>query len=902
MHLNIDFCNKKCKIYLGDKNMKNSLQIYSYKTNNKCGISLIVLIITIIITLILIATTAISAAKSIDNANITTFARDLDVIQESIESYYVINNIIPLLADSSVMNKDELVTIARSQDIILDELTENDDLDSQFYTIDLSKINVTKIAYGNKKLGENDIFVMAYPSMTVYYPYGLNANSTMYFSITSKISNNQKIVQNETDVSITSVISSGLIKVTKTNGLANKMGVNIEVDIASDESLYMSVSSDPNRLITTIIGKNTFGFDSLSSIVNDTETIKVPTLTQAEANYIELGIKPLAERYVDILKYKNSEIIGRTRIDLSNFSNTLPTITSATLSSYTGMNTVNLVLANNDNGIKEVRYEYLTKFSEDGTIVNYYNDVTDFDSLYMANKAKKAKLANDLTTVINAPKNVRSIKVAIIDNIGNVNLYNQIIAPNLYIGYTVNTATTLSLQLTANMYSSNGIKTISFSKSTDGINFTDEQVYTLNTTINGVTTKQNLAYKVSSVNKVYIKMVAVNYDNTITETRIVIINIEQKYQIEIANKPILYTGMTAIKWNGSTWVTVSDPDTDTSWYNYSNKEWANAQTADGSMWVWIPRYVYKISNLWHTASTSGGTINTQFSDGTNDNWNVDVIGSLNTDTGAIASNNTWTNHPGFTFGSTELTGIWVAKFQASGTISAVNILPAATALRSTTISSVFTACRNMETTYGTRYGWGTSGTGIDVHLMKNVEWGAVAYLAQSKYGKNTTEVAINTSSTVTGGGTGTVYVINISQSTTGNIYGIYDMSGNTYEYTAAYINNGNTNLTKNGVDLVNVELKYKDLYTITTDSQVNNYNNAVNKKGDAIYETSGSYSGSNSWFSDFSTMPNGNSPFFAMGGLNSSTTSAGCFSFYSYTGASSTSYGFRPVLLVSTEL
>ena len=25
------------------------------------------------------------------------------------------------------------------------------------------------------------------------------------------------------------------------------------------------------------------------------------------------------------------------------------------------------------------------------------------------------------------------------------------------------------------------------------------------------------------------------------------------------------------------------------WYSYENRKWANAQTEDGSLWVWIPR-------------------------------------------------------------------------------------------------------------------------------------------------------------------------------------------------------------------------------------------------------------------------------------------------------------------------
>ena len=38
-------------------------------------------------------------------------------------------------------------------------------------------------------------------------------------------------------------------------------------------------------------------------------------------------------------------------------------------------------------------------------------------------------------------------------------------------------------------------------------------------------------------------------------------------------------------------------------------KWANAITADGSMWVWIPRYAYKITYTDSTDKSKGGTIN-----------------------------------------------------------------------------------------------------------------------------------------------------------------------------------------------------------------------------------------------------------------------------------------------------
>ncbi|MFR0823675.1 MAG: hypothetical protein ACLSHH_08785, partial [Clostridia bacterium] len=65
------------------------------------------------------------------------------------------------------------------------------------------------------------------------------------------------------------------------------------------------------------------------------------------------------------------------------------------------------------------------------------------------------------------------------------------------------------------------------------------------------------------------------------------------------NKPSLTAGMTPIKFKdpsssekGKAEKTESG---DTSWYDYNGKKWANSQTEDGSMWVWIPRYAYKVN-------------------------------------------------------------------------------------------------------------------------------------------------------------------------------------------------------------------------------------------------------------------------------------------------------------------
>ena len=136
------------------------------------------------------------------------------------------------------------------------------------------------------------------------------------------------------------------------------------------------------------------------------------------------------------------------------------------------------------------------------------------------------------------------------------------------------------------------------------------------------------------------------------------------------------------------------------------------------------------------------------------------------------------------------------------------------------------------------------------------------------------------------------------------------MSGGAWEYVAGYVNNGNGNLTTYGSTLVNAADKYKDVYKVTSDGQSNNYNNSqpttglgkptkdTGHYGDAVWETSSSYSGSGSWYSDYSYFPYSRSPFFLRGGIYYDTSDAGVFYFSHYDGNSSSSYSFRVVLPV----
>ena len=389
--------------------------------------------------------------------------------------------------------------------------------------------------------------------------------------------------------------------------------------------------------------------------------------------------------------------------------------------------------------------------------------------------------------------------------------------------------------------------------------------------------------------------------------------------IKGVNKPQLLSGMTPIKWVDGVETTTTVDDTD--WYDYSNKLWANAKTQDGSYWVWIPRYAYKISTGWHTATA--GTIDVIFlkNDTEENSSNTTIQTSGYTTTGANTSN-AYFLEPAFQNETSNTKyGFWVAKFEASvsdtadacyTSASATNcdkttltpkFLPNVYSWRYITIGNQYTVAQNMAS--NASYGWNNA----DTHMMTNYEWGAVTYLSWSTYGKNS-EVWINNSSTYTTGCAGNSVseasysgcqnAYNTSNganaSTTGNITGIYDMSGGSSEYVVAYVNNDNSNLTTYGNSIINSTIN-KNIYSKgESDDQATNYAANVNIYGDAVYETSGSYSGTG-WNSDNSYMPYSSNPWFIRGGYCINASSSGLFSFRNPSGGAFSSIGFRAVTM-----
>ena len=420
-----------------------------------------------------------------------------------------------------------------------------------------------------------------------------------------------------------------------------------------------------------------------------------------------------------------------------------------------------------------------------------------------------------------------------------------------------------------------------------------------------------------------------------------------------ASAPDLDDGMipVVISNNGITSTTTKD---NANWYNYNNKEWANVVLVSSdsrskylntsgvivdeadilAYYVWIPRYSYRIWNL--------GNISVKGQE-----QEIDIAFVSKSDTKVIGTQvGEYRTHSAFTFGDVELNGIWVGKFDTTGSTDTPTIKPNVQSLRNQNISTQFATSQKLGTsTYG-------STSKVDAHMMKNSEWGAVAYLSHSKYGVNG-EVYINNSCGFytgrSGGNVGgstainTVYTDQTSTtqdntygfytwdgylleyntqnkttthdiskvaSTTGNITGVYDMSGGVWEWIMGVFANsdgtlwsGNTTIynsgftgpvansgdTYTGVDFP--DSKYYDVYKATNGTSINGLTAC---DGGICYGHG--LSEVNNWYGDTAGFVSANSPWFSRGGGCYSGANAGSFHFNCSGGGASVSYGFRSVI------
>ena len=444
------------------------------------------------------------------------------------------------------------------------------------------------------------------------------------------------------------------------------------------------------------------------------------------------------------------------------------------------------------------------------------------------------------------------------------------------------------------------------------------------------------------------------------------------------------------------------------WYDYTNFMWANAVTVKESgtkkrseylssapgtevkmedittMWVWIPRYKYTIWSGNNEVSEEQ-LINVEFEEGINTTGTVTCVDNIltsstsnssetctDTTNGSIVNGTSTYTHPAFTFGDTELTGFWYAKFEMSTdqdstcvtsqsytncnvTGQNIYVKPDQISLRYINNANSFVNIRNMELfnnvhgfTQDTNATTSSSQTGgitndindYDIHMQKNMEWGAVTYLAYSEYGKygnslytgNYKRVYKNNYYTSSNNGTfktgysgysyntdpstsNTVLYNDLTDlgsgqgykgagaSTTGTIYGIYDMNGGAFDRTMGNMVNSSGNFYSSSAGFSTSPLeKYYDKYSYSSSDYSSQTSVSRGKLGDATKEMSKGFTGSTgSWEGSYRYMPTSSYPWLSRGGFSVNLTHFGLSdSSYNF-GAEDPSNSSRPVLVCSRD-
>lgn len=249
------------------------------------------------------------------------------------------------------------------------------------------------------------------------------------------------------------------------------------------------------------------------------------------------------------------------------------------------------------------------------------------------------------------------------------------------------------------------------------------------------------------------------------------------------NKPDLYDGMIPVYYSEGEWRVADKTNSSKNqlWYNYGESRWANAVMVNNTnyvdsevgtvvlqedilgYYVWVPRFKYKLWNDGNEISDSYNAyekgIDIVFESGVNSSGTVKCVGDK-----CGSKKNEYLTHPAF---SNNLRGFWISKYEIS---EGNKYIPNVQSLRNETLDNYKTLMSELSTTYGIS-------NSVDSHMVTNLEWGATLYLSHSKYGVCVDNKCDSIS-------TNNTYVSESDKgdTTTRNVYGVYDMSGGTPEY------------------------------------------------------------------------------------------------------------------------
>lgn len=734
---------------------------------NKNGITLVVLIATIAIAIILLSVSIVAIGNTIRNSNLLSFKDELTKVYQEVTRYYTLSGDFPKLTDEKILYSD-ISDMSSDSETFEAELELNNDTNSYFMKIDLSKLNFDRTVRGTLR-NSKDIFVVAYPTFNIYYLDGYKEGNDIYFSL-ANLGTNEKITSE--DANIVSVTQSGDLRVKKlTNNWTNLLNIQVTTYMEEGETLKASipVDNDGNYAEATI--------STTTSITNDIKLTTLNSIGFSQSQIYNFNILEQSKKTITITKTLNGNKTGEVVVDLYNYDAINPITTNCTYTSSSNpeYNEITLSgLQDSLSGIKTVKYVYYSKI-EAGNTVLYSQDANVYTPSYIKENGNEAKIVNG-NAVLKVPKGVTLVKYVAIDNADNASSVSEInTKTTVFIDYKTISGTNTSITFKVGLNTSSAISECYSEFSLNGEDYVSKYNYNVSNVTNGNLHEHTYTDIINLRDFIYIKITAKTTSNNI-ETRIIKVSTSNfetegtRIKTEARwDNPYIPEGFIHTTGNVLTGFVIQDvTDTDNKYNEF----------------VWIPvNYIKTAVNSTYVANPK--TLSTLDSFVTN--WKIQSSISKSTiDTTALSSSYVQK------YDSTDLTeyeaivssintygGFYVARYEAgslevrdsnsSDISSAVvrkdaypyNYIKIATSMSNLTSGAIY-VCRNMY-----------NNLDVKSNLIYGFEWDAMMYFISllNKNVSDSSSIANYTSVTNTG--------INESY-VTGNIY---DVAGNLEEWT-----------------------------------------------------------------------------------------------------------------------
>lgn len=362
--------------------------------NNKRGISLIILGITIIVMSILASAVMIGVRDFNVQANDVVFAQELKAILQATNEYYLNNGEYPT---SQTYTRQQVIDMAISEDYkteLQNEMSLNKDISQEYYKVDLNLISTGGGIFASE---EDPVYVINVDATDIYYPKGFEVEGVVYFSLSSKLINISKFESDSDYSSINTDINNitESIKINKsTEEWTNNLNVTITTTLLSNEQLYYTVGGTQKQITTEApyvitMSKDTLTSEQMTNIQNDSK--------------------------IYFTKMADDEIIAKSSIDISNLDLLAPKINeTVTYIPYSDYNLVKFTTVEED---------------KSGVVASFF---VENDATISAQEIVSTGTQGE-STYIKIDKSITSVKLVVVDAAGNISEIVEIEIPIEYV-------------------------------------------------------------------------------------------------------------------------------------------------------------------------------------------------------------------------------------------------------------------------------------------------------------------------------------------------------------------------------------------------------------------------------------------------------------------------------------